>query len=107
VGVGVWVGGWVWVGGCVGVYVCGCGCEHVCYGLFYFRGERLTPQMGVFFKCSQSMRDHVCYSQTWLYLVAAGQLSFIVAQMFPEYEGPRLLQPNLALNGSSRAVEFH
>jgi len=38
---------------------------------------------------------------------AAGQLSFIVAQMFPEYAGPRLLQSNLAPNGSSRAVEFH
>jgi hypothetical protein len=30
----------------------------------YFRGERLTPQMGVFSKCLQSMRAHVCYSQT-------------------------------------------
>ena len=30
-----------------------------------------------------------------------------VLQMFPEYAGPRLLQSNLALFGSSRAVEFH
>jgi hypothetical protein len=51
------------------------------------RWERLTPQMGVFFKCSQSMRAYVCYSQTWLQMVAhataAGQLSFIVANVGP------------------------
>jgi hypothetical protein len=55
---------------------------------YIHRGERLTPQMGVFFECYQSMRAIVCYSQTWLKMVAhattaAGQLSFIEANVGP------------------------
>jgi hypothetical protein len=55
-------------------------------GLHSTRGERLPPQMGVIFKRSQSMRAIVCYSLTWLQIVAhaktgARQLSFIEAHV--------------------------
>jgi len=53
--------------------------------IFLQRGTTDPPNGGVF-QCSQSMRDHVCYSQTWLQMVAhaaAGQLSLIVANVGP------------------------
>ena len=116
VGVGVRVWEWDWECGGVGGWV----------GGWNTREERLTPQMGVFFKCSQSPRVlqsnllqsnlapnnspcHICYSQTWHGLQSNLQQSNsqIIATCATV---KRLLQSNLAPNNSpchSRAVEFH
>jgi len=102
------VGGWL--GECVRVRVGGW------VGGWNTREERLTPQMGVFFKCSQSPRVlqsnllqsnlapnnspcHICYSQTWHGLQSnlLQPNSQIIATCATV---KRLLQSNLAPNNS-------